>query len=180
MSVAEDAISALQEAAAAYHGKIDDINNQLDAKKQELDASIAALGARLVWAGGPNGHSLGEGLVDMDLSSTHLEANSVYATVTGAEITINKAGLYMLHGFVLQHSGGGQRYLVVLINGEVYQFTHSGSFGGWSTGYPSVLHKFSEGDVVKIQVQVFGSNLYRAHSHGRHTRVHLLYLGGLA
>ncbi|MFL7024255.1 hypothetical protein [Enterovibrio norvegicus] len=179
MTVAEDTISALQEAAAAYHGKIDDINDQLDAKKQEMDAAISALGARLVWAGGPAAHSLGEGRADLDMSSAHLEADTDYVEVSGAEMTINKAGLYMLHGFIMQHTNSGQRYLFVLINGDIYQNSQVGSITGWSTVYPSVICRLSEGDVIKLQAQVTGSNLYRAHSHSYHTKVHLLYLGDL-
>ncbi|MEI8609931.1 hypothetical protein P4S70_13460 [Enterovibrio sp. Hal110] len=179
MTVAEETISALQEAAAAYHGKISDINAQLDTKKQEIDTAIGALGARLVWAGGPSAHALGTGNADLDMSSAYLEANSDYVTVSGAEITINKAGLYMLHGYIMQHSSSGQRYLMVLVNDEVYQFTQIGVTVGWSTNYPSVLTKFSEGDVIKMQGEVFGASPYRAHQHSRHARVHLLYLGDL-
>ncbi len=180
MTVAEDTISALQEAAAAYHGKIDDINDQLDAKKQEMDDAISALGARLVWAGGPSGHQLGAGLAILDMSISHIMPNPEYVAVSGGDITIKKSGLYMLHGFVMQHSNSGQRYLVIDVNGESYQFSHSGAVGGWSTGYPSFVGSLEEDDVIHVKGEVTGTNLYRAHYHSRHTRIHLLYLGDLA
>ena len=132
---------------------------------------------KLVWAGGPNGHSHATAPNSpLDISSTHEEADPAYVSIENSVITIKKPGLYHVGGYVMQHTNSGHRYFYILHNGNTKQanLMHSTY---WLTSPADYKANFNEGDMIQFQAWATGSNIYAAHEHSYHTRLFLTFLG---
>ncbi|EFO33211.1 putative regulator of chromosome condensation, RCC1 [Roseibium sp. TrichSKD4] len=133
--------------------------------------------SKLVWAGGPNGHSHASAAgSSLDISSTHVEADPAYASVDNSVITIQKPGFYRVGGYVMQHTNSGHRYFQIRHNANTVQYNYMyGAY--WMTTTADYTAYFNEGDTISFHAWATGTNLYAAHSHGYYTRFFLTYMG---
>lgn len=151
-----------------------------DSRIDTLLANPVSGGAKLVWKGGPVSHSIGTGWATMPLDKTYIAPNSEYVTISGATMTIKKAGYYHLNGYVLQHQAStSHRYLQIVHNDVNKQYRlHYNLGGGWSTQKPDYARYFNLNDRLYIKCYL-GATGYRWHgSSTNYSVMTLTYLGG--